>query len=299
MVRKYLILPRIEYRGANAMPAWWCTGAPGPMAVRGFANALGKALGGKDGLGWVRGASVVHHDMSLRAETLKDGKFGYRILPHQVRAASFVNKDDYAGSGTSLSSQPTVRCDGVASLVIAFDEDTPLNASGIEDFLRRARFAGGTVSDHGFVADKPLIASSLQEATDQVRSGFSFHDRADLLALQKGEADPLDAFLRATRREKKQDKQTGGVKLEKRESNEAGREALQAAATPDSWLQPYLAGYRPLTSIDPEARSRDGHPHAFAEPLVGLAQLVSLRTKGLSLWDYSNANGLYAVAQIH
>lgn len=206
-----------------------------------------------------------------------------------------MSKDDYAGGGTSLSSQPTVRCDGVASLVIAFGEDTPLNAGGVEDFLRRARFAGGTVSDHGFVAERPLIASSLQEAAAAVRSGFSFHDRADLLVLQEGEADPLDAFLRATRRKKPKAKPKVAAQHEERKGHEAGNDL---EVPPDSWLQPYLAGYRPLTSIDPEARSRDGHPHAFAEPLVGLAQLVSLRTKGLSLWDYSIANGLYAVAQV-
>ena len=289
MSRKYLILPRVEYRGANAMPAWWCTGAPGPMAARGFAGALAIAIGGRGAIGWLRGASVVHHDVSLRAE-----RIGRRLYPHQLRAASLVSKDDYAGSsGTALSSQPTVRCDGVASLVCAFAEDAPIDAGAVENFLRRARFAGGTVADHGFEASKPLIADNLREAAACVRSGFSFHDRADLLVPKQGEADPLDAFLRATRREKRPQEQI---------AVRTATEQLAAESTaevPEAWLQPYLAGYRALTALDPAARSRDGHPHAFAEPLVGLAQLVSLRSKGLSLWDYSNVHGLYAVSQTH
>jgi CRISPR type I-F-associated protein Csy2 len=289
MSRKYLILPRVEYRGANAMPAWWCTGAPGPMAARGFAGALAIAIGGRGAIGWLRGASVVHHDVSLRAE-----RIGRRLYPHQLRAASLVSKDDYAGSsGTALSSQPTVRCDGVASLVCAFAVDAPIDAGAVENFLRRARFAGGTVADHGFEASRPLIAGNLREAAACVRSGFSFHDRADLLVPKQGEADPLDAFLRATRREKRPQEQI---------AVRTATEQLAAESTaevPEAWLQPYLAGYRALTALDPAARSRDGHPHAFAEPLVGLAQLVSLRSKGLSLWDYSNVHGLYAVSQTH
>jgi CRISPR type I-F-associated protein Csy2 len=289
MSRKYLILPRVEYRGANAMPAWWCTGAPGPMAARGFAGALAIAIGGRDAIRWLRGASVVHHDVTLRAE-----RIGRRLYPHQLRAASLVSKDDYAGSsGTALSSQPTVRCDGVASLVCAFAEDAPIDAGAVENFLRRARFAGGTVADHGFVASKPLIAGSLREAATCVRSGFSFHDRTDLLVPRQGESDPLDAFLRATRREKRPTDQLPGGSATEQQA------AGSPAEGPEAWLQPYLVGYRALTALDPAARSRDGHPHAFAEPLVGLAQLVSLRSKGLSLWDYSSVHGLYAVSQTH
>lgn len=293
--RKYLVLPRLEYRGANAMTSWWCSGAPGPMAARGFANALAIAIGGRDAMSWVQGASVVHHDFELRAERIKN-----RIYPHQLRAASFVSADDYAGTGTTLSSQPTLRCDGISTIVVALDESAPVDAEEIHSFLWRARFSGGVINKHQFNKTRPLISDTLAEATDVVRSGFSFHDREDLLSLQGDESDPLGAFLRATRRMKnvKKDLSEAEIVVVKAGTeDEEDDDAIVIKPVQDSWLHPYLAGYRRLTSIDRNAKSRDGHPHAFAEPLVGLSQLISVRGKQISMWDYFCADGLHLVKQ--
>ncbi len=298
MGTKYLVLPRIAYRGANAMTAWWCAGAPGPMAARGLANALANAMAGPQGMAQIKGASVVHHDVSPRAERIRETRGGYswtKMLPHQLRAASFVSNDDYAGGGTQLSAQPTFRCDGVATMVIAMNSDFPVATDQIEDFLRRARFAGGSIEDHCFNPKKPLLAESLHEAAALVRTGYAFHDQSELLALQAGERDALDAFIRATRHPKSRNKDE---LAQRRDAVRRGE--IQGPEKPkqQTWLQPYLAAFRRISRIDAEAKSREGLPHAFVEPMVGLAALVSLRDpRGLSLWDYQTSDGMHSICQ--
>jgi CRISPR-associated protein Csy2 len=254
---KFLTLPRIHFSGANAQPAWWCVGAPGPLAHCGFGHAMARAMGAVDEF---KGVAVVHHDWELLAEDLPNSN---TIHPHQFRAASFVGKKDYVGSSKSLSGQPTVRGRGVVSLILAFDADAAIDVEQVTDFLRRARIAGGTISSHGYDEKHGNIYTSMEDASKRIKSGFSFVNRCDLIAVDSApeDGDSLDRFLAITRRKKGQ-------------------------TSSESWLMPYMAGYRALTPIEARSFSRDGYPHAFAEPLVGLGQFVSLRNGVPPLWSH-------------
>ena len=110
---KWLVLPRLEVRSMNAQPAWWCVGAPGPMAARGLAQALGEAAFG-NGASDIRGVAMVWHHFELRGEYIssKPGSAFQDFFAHQHRAAALINDDDYASGSKTLSGQPTVRGDG-------------------------------------------------------------------------------------------------------------------------------------------------------------------------------------------
>lgn len=44
----------------------------------------------------------------------------------------------------------------------------------------------------------------------------------------------------------------------------------------ESWIVPTTLGYAPLTEFADRIGAREGCPHAYAEPLVGLVQYVSV-----------------------
>jgi len=273
-MKKYLVLPRLEFRGATGSPLWWVAGCPGPSAALGLGNYLALETGGAALTRAYRGAALVMHDFRYRAETIQGGTY-----PHQLRAAVFIDAKDYA-KGLLLSSQPTIRCDGVASLILAFDESAPVDTVKLEKALGRARFAGGSIIDHGFMAASATFAGSLADACDELHSGFGFHDRQDLITPRDGEPDPLAAFLRATRRP----------------ANMAPSDGERTAH--ETWLMPYLGGYRAMGGLRRRPMAREGYPSAYAEPLAGLGQLISLRDRHAPLWVFSREAGdLYLYRQ--
>jgi CRISPR-associated protein Csy2 len=289
---KWLVIPRMNVRGMNAQPAWWCLGAPGPMAAHGFAwNVLQAAQCAQS---YMKGVALVWHHFDFLADNLgrrggrepgappkADEQYDFHLKPHQFRAASYVSvgpttKDverDYVGGRPALSGQPTARCVGTLSVIIALDEYAPVDLEGIERWLGRARFSGGVISSHAFKiksgrasgqggpsgksrAGRGVLVESWSDVLSSVRSGFAFVNRRELIEekLEAGAKDPLDAFLECTQ------PLPYGSK-EKR----------------PSWLMPYHAGFHRITDIAERNLTRDGLPHAFVEPLVGLGQFVSIR----------------------
>lgn len=243
---KYLRLSRLEVNNANALAVPWIVAAPSPTAYVGFAHRLGRDLGTR-----TAGVAVVHHDFHLCAERI-DG----RVLPHQFRSATFINKADYSSkSKSALSLQPTVRCNVVVSLVLELADDAALGIDALQQQLLQCRIAGGSIRA---VADVEVHVDQ-ESATRAIRGGFSVVERGDLLQPQSDREDRLDAFLRVT------------------DPN---------AESKESWLSPALLGYRAITPITKRQNSRDDYRHAFAEPLIGLTQFVSLREKGLRFWRY-------------
>ena len=265
---KYLTIPRISFNNANAQPAWWCIAAPGPSAFAGLAHALARATGF---LNQYNPIATVWHDWALRAETPS----GWMVHPHQYRSASLVNKDDYVGSSMALSGQPTVRGDGAVSLILALDDEERVDLNLVDDFLRRARIAGGAIVEHRFDPSGAHIYDSWSDAKHAIRTGFSLQPRPDLMAAvdEADKRDPLDRFLDATRRMK--------------ETAEEKRVRAEEEPATDSWLTPYVAGWLSVTDAKHRNLTREGVAHAFAEPLIGLGQFVSLRKASPCFFRYT------------
>lgn len=249
---RYLLIPRLEIRNANAQPAWWLIGAPPPTAFHGFAHALGRATEATP-----NGVGIVHHDIQFLGEEV-----GNRLHPHQFRAAGLIDKDDYSSKNAHvLSSQPTARCHLTASLVIRFSdaEGDNLSQARVERFLAGARLAGGNVLEHGKLGI-PSDWDGVEKALRRWR-GFALHERQDLMVKQPGERDFLDVLLRLTR------------------PTPENRQAYP-------WLMPTTLGYRAISPIERRVNSRQNLPHAYAEPLVGLVQYRPLRDGGLPIWEW-------------
>lgn len=295
---KWLVLPRLEVRSMNAQPAWWCVAAPGPMAARGLAQSLAEAAMGQ-GAQDIKGVGMVWHHFELRGEYIRSKPTStfQDFFPHQHRAAALINNDDYASGSKTLSGQPTVRGDGTVTLILAVDGGASIDLMAIEQRLGVGRLAGGSIIDHQFRVPRGdeqlrsprdhLIHEEWSSVMARVRTGYAFIDRSELIkeAMASGAKDPLEAFLACTQPE-----------------GRLGRQAQSGSyAQPrSSWLSPYLAGYYGLTPARPRRMARDGHPHAFVEPLVGLGQFLSIREAGvIPFWDYTEgADGTYRIHEV-
>jgi CRISPR-associated protein Csy2 len=250
----YLVISRFEVNNANAQPAWWMIGPPPLTAYAGFSHALALALG----LARCRGFGVVHHDIQFLGE-MAGGDF----RPHQFRAASFIDKDDYSSKNPyALSSQPSARCHLTVSLVIRFDEDDGLDLEDtLPRFLRGARLAGGNIVKYG----KIVLLGNLDEAAKSITNGYSILERQDLMIRQEGERDMLDVVLRLTDPQRR-----------------------RADPEAPSWLLPTTLGYRAITPFQQRKNVRGDLPHAYAEPLVGMVQYRTLREAPLPIWQTTN-----------
>ncbi|MDP1606304.1 MAG: type I-F CRISPR-associated protein Csy2 [Rhodocyclaceae bacterium] len=270
----YLVIPRIRLQNANAQPAWWMIAPPPMTAYAGFSHALALALG------WSKcqGFGVVHHDIQFLGEF--EGERGL-FLPHQFRAASFIDKDDYSSKNQyALSSQPTARCHLNVSLVIKKDEDDAVDfESAFPRFMRGARLAGGTVVDHG----KASLQDSMEAVIKYLKTGHAIHERQDLMVMQEGERDMLDVVLRLTDPQLRFEA-ANKAKSASREKPDDADEDLH------SWLMPTALGYLAISEFQNRKNVRGGLPHAFAEPLVGMVQYQTLRRAGIPIWRATNPN---------
>ena len=254
-----VLLPRMEVTGANAQAAWWFLAPPSPTAYVGFGQALALKCLPPDAQHEFIGVGVVVHDYRLRAEKVEGT---YQWLPHQLRAAALINGDDYSSKNkNALSLQPTARCDLTVSLAVVFNEDAKVDMKQVTKFLYNARIAGGVV---GSDSPEPILLEKMGQARDAIKRGFALHARPDLMEPASGE-DTLDALLRAT--------------LPTKENRLA-----------NPWVMPATFGYATVKKIQDRVWTRDGHPHAFAEPLVGLVQLKSLKEASIPVWKFKRSS---------
>lgn len=302
MILNHLLIPHLRVQGANAQAAWWLINSTPVMACTMFGHALGRHLQQS-----VLGVAIIHHATQLHGE-----QFGY-FRPQQRRGAVFIDKDDYLSKNKhALSLQPTATFSGEFSLIVRFEEGAEVSVREVNEFLLRARLAGGQIIEHERCC---LIAPTA--LSQHIRSGYWVIDRSDLMRKAEGE-DWLDVLLRITARpiarqqkdakspmasddENKtvedDDREEAESEVEDDDWGEAEAEeeeavAWHAAATreplPSSWMVATTLGYALLTSAVPRAGAREGYPHAFSEPLVGPVQYVSLRTFGdrpLPVWQ--------------
>lgn len=200
------------------------------------------------------GFFLIHHD---RQEL---GQFVYgRFHGQQRRAAMFIDSRDYSSANKqALSLQPTLSAHLRVSVVIKFDDLQDMNA--VKKMLARAKFAGGTVLSHGQIETQ----ETLQAAFKRMPSGFVLRDKSSELE-QPGES-------------------RAAVLVKKLAANP------QIDAHPP-WLAATTLGYATVTEFKHKGGAREGVEHAFAEPLIGLVQYVSIRKAAPELkslmWSYA------------
>lgn len=273
MSLEYLLLPRLQIQAANAQAAWWLINTAPVLAANLFAHNLGR----KTGI-FPEGVGIIHHHSQLLGERLGERFYG-RLRPQQRRGAVFIDNDDYSSKNKyALSLQPTVTCHLHWSLLLAYDDarDIP-SGNRIDAFLSGARLAGGQIIDHA----KPMMLETKDAIRKAVRSGYWLIERSDLMATAEG--DPLDVLIRASTQPKL------------RRNDDSGSEQDRT-----SWIVPATLGYAPITEFAHRGGVREGVPHAYAEPLVGLVQYVSVNQyteSAAPLWRHTWLEDVFVVTQ--
>jgi CRISPR-associated protein Csy2 len=254
----YLILRNVVIRQANALSSNYIINAAPIMAINLFAHNLGLKTGNE-----TTGVAIIHHDAQMLGET---GDSFYSFAPQQRRAATFIDENDYVKGSQTLSLQPTASIHLKLSLLIEMKHNPDLK--DLEKLLRTGRLAGGRIECVGNVSAYAEFDESVESALP--KTGFWLVERQDLM---KKHANPLEAMMAAIGKTSRKSKTAEG----------------EEEAPSDSWLVPTVLGYAATSEFEARTGVRmldDGaFPlHAFAEPLIGLAQYVSLRAYDINLF---------------
>lgn len=257
------VIPHIRVQGANLHTSGILLGGSHLMASNMLAHALARKLGVQD-----TGVIYIHHD---RQDL---GGFAYgRFTPAQRRGSAFINKNDYSSKNPyALSLQPTASCHLHASLIIRFDGRRRPRLAELQNLLANSRFAGGQVISVGEVAWADDNEQSLKNTLNTtIKTGFVVLDCHDVLLnyQQSQNINRLQAFTQLLA------------------LNKHGLEHYFGKNHQLSFLSATNVGY---ALLEPPTTNRTGvrqaytldnnvieTPHAYAEPLIGLVQYVSIR----------------------
>lgn len=254
---RFIVIPYIKVQAANFVSNGLLMGGAPLFAAAMFCHHLARQLDCED-----EGFHYIHHDM----QKLGGEAYG-RFTPAQRRGATFIGKTDYSSKNKyALSLQPTASCHLLFSLVLQVDESNP-DLGTLIGVLKRSKFAGGHILEFG----KIEVVKNLKKALAHINSGFLIRDRHDLLErYQKAyQVNRLQAFTQLLAY-KAQDKHSDVPRL---------------ALLPEErleWLSATTLGYALLEQPTTErsgirhADAQDETPHAYAEPLTGLIDYLSL-----------------------
>lgn len=293
----YMLIPRIRVAGANAHAAAWVVNSAPVMAI----NMLAHNIGVKTGY-MPEAVGIIHHTQQMLLERSK-----WRFLFQQRRAATFIDKDDYcstAGKSPSLSLQPTASCNLTISLVLAFKDD--FKGPSVKEFVSVARIAGGQVL--GFDENRARVFQSLDEIGENIPAGYWIIERNDLLSCAQNPLETMMECIFALEQQERTNHKVAG-KEDPREAKEPDKDQASPVlkrSYKHPWLVPTVMGYAALTEFALRENGRcvdsgDACRHAFAEPLVGLAQYVPTRSiKTVPFWRHKwLSDDVFIVTQSH
>lgn len=186
----------------------------------------------------IEGVCLVMHYV----EPLGEREYG-AFEPSQRRGAAFTfeksrNGSDYTKGTINLSLQPGVCAHMRVSVVYELSRDLTSLPRAIEAFLATGRFAGGLITSYG----KPDLHDDRDTLLECLPVGRVIVDRRDLMA----SGNPLENLVNAIGYRHKQE-----------------------------WLSATNIGYSAITDFGLRGGARDGHLHAFAEPLIGIVEYVN------------------------
>lgn len=238
----YIIIPFMEIQRANAQAATWLMSPLPVFAAVMLGHALADDLGTKS-----VGVAYLHHNAHMLAEKDIDGE--YNVFPHQFRGASFINKDDYSSKNRhALSVQPSFSVNLLCSIVIEVEGPAP-TAADVDLALAGRRLAGGLIIS----TRKVKCVDSKDDLYASIPQGFAVVDRSNLLI-----GNPIETLLGETHEPTPRLRDGNEVK---------------------PWRSATVLGYTAITDFEKRKGVRDDLLHAFAEPMVGLVDLISMRKR--------------------
>jgi len=273
------------------------------MAIFGATHAMARRLGVE-----VESFSMVIEDFRFRASRWSRR---HAWTPQQFRGATYIDGHDNARDSFSNALQPTATCDARLSLVLHLVGSPEVEIHALENFLRAGRIAGGQIRSFG-----KIETLSSREDAEKSLSGFCLVDRADWMATKKKQGgNSLDALadLLQTKRIVGGEQKKGEEMLLDSQSMrdpEAMEKAVRLMGK-GGWIKKaypwmtatccgYKAAYAPKKNVP---GSREDLPHAYGEPLVGLAQWIPVsaarRLGEIPAWKYRQEGERFWVEGIH
>ncbi len=276
---QYVVLSRLQVRGANALSSPLTFGFPAVTAFMGFGHALQRHFNGDDSHGGFRvnGVGIVSHQFEML-----DHQVGYsRTLQ---LTANPLNED-----GKRPSFVEEGRCHMTVSLVLEVQGigGGPRDLERIRDIVfTRLKLAGGDLL-------VPPVVDWLADDRKSIRRlmpGYVLMDRHEWMTETMNDGDDalqaLHRHLQIQHRSVTDD--DGGITWT------AQRHRL-------GWIVPIASGFHAISPVGVATQARDTTtPHRFAESIVTLGEFVlPTRIESLSdlIWRYQVDGDLYACVQ--
>jgi len=247
----YALIPHILIKGVNMMQTPSILTPIPVFAANMFAHAVGARIGSD-----VASVGIVFHqawpDVEYYPSAGTSTTFLNPSLINKRGACAFTvkgetNGGDYAGSGQSvegMSYQPGATTTVELSLLLHFPDGFSLD--DLKDQMRSARIGGGRVMSYGFIQS---FENDISHAIDKLPAGYWLAEASDVVAKRLALGESMTEALL--------------TRVKASEGIESG------------WYVPVTLGYATITDFEQREGSRDGLPHAFAEPVVGLTRLLS------------------------
>lgn len=274
------LIKNMDIRGANALSGYPVVSGVSPLAIAGFVRNLAIVLGIDEAENFP--FAIVHHGTQVKAEQTSSG-----VIPHQrigaLLTCSSANKSgstDYAKESMSLGLQPVIECNTQLSVIIDFG-DTDLNEQEVLDSIGVMRIAGGQVQS----CDGVYAFVNVGDAAKHAGAGHVYVDRSQDLLSVLPEAR-VSAFV--------ENLYPAYLPIE-----HDFKKRLRDQEVKPAWLVPFNLGWLPLTEFSQKIGVRNGFDHAYAEPLVGLVEMVAARKavyeKTPFIWKMKKMDGAYVV----
>lgn len=166
--------------------------------------------------------------------------------PNQRRGAAFTfeksrNGSDYAKNSMHLSLQPGATGHMRVSLIFELSETLYAVPNAVEPFLKTGKFSGGLITS----CDEPALHDDCSTLLECIPAGRVVLDRCDVM----NGGNPIEQFVTAIGTYSKE------------------------------WLSATNVGFSAITNFESRGGARDGHLHAFAEPLIGITEYVSTKKR--------------------
>jgi hypothetical protein len=167
-------------------------------------------------------------------------------------------------------------------------EDLQQLSEWIKQFLYFHRFSGGDIQDPTFLEITILESDVALEQSLQREKGWVVKDATALLLEEAQKSDYSAAFC---------DFLSTFKTIEKGQQKKDDKTHYQRHHK--GWFYASLAGYQLLEAPKSRQGARYGHPHAFAEPIIGLHQLDYFRHQSPQtlFWSGELKNNTYHLKQ--
>ncbi|SFI22041.1 type I-F CRISPR-associated protein Csy2 [Nitrosomonas sp. Nm34] len=284
MIRRFLLIPRLQIHNANAMSSPYTIGFPAMTAWLGGVHALQRYLHQQD----LSNIELISVAVSCHRFDLQSYKGRGDFVQSIVGTANPLDKD-----GSRPAFVEEARCHLEVSLLVeleGFDTDEQDRFEVlVNQKLRQMKWAGGdvlAVTDVKVYTADENDEQSVKKLLNRLMLGYVLIERRELMvqALHEEGQDALNALL-------------GYLKVMHRseQDEESGKVAWSSQCKAPGWLVPIAVGFHGISELAQAANQRDNQtPHRFAESVVTLGEFkMPYRISNLDdvLWQYHADTG--------